>query len=308
MIAAIPFFEMRMVDEGIRVTFDTLRFVIPTFGVPIDPWATLVCLGVLLGLEVSRHRAMKMGFEPREIVDGVVFTVLVGFFFAHVITVVGYYPERLRTEGIWAILKVWEGFSSTGGFLGGIGAIWIFYTWIRPHDVMRFADLIAYGYPVGWLFGRAGCAVVHDHVGVETTFPLAMRFPANHFAAGVRHELGFYEFVLMIPMIAFFWWLGRKDRPPGTFMGLFFVLYSPIRFGLDFLRQTDLEHHDVRWAGLTAAQYGMVALFAFGAWLMWRAHARRDFQPWPLDGSADQEARSQAGTLGTPAPTETADA
>ncbi len=303
MIAAIPFYELRMLPEGVRVILGSWQTVVPTFGIPIDPWATLVCLGVLLGMEVSRARAIRMGLDTRDIVDGIVFTVLLGFVGAHVLTVVAYYPERLKTDGIWALLRVWQGFSSTGGFLGGIAALLIFYKWVgywylgwkEPRDVMRFADLIAYGFPIGWLFGRAGCAVVHDHIGSITTWPIGVNFPTGSVATGVRHELGLYEMVLTLPMMALFYQLGKKDRPPGFFLGLFFVLYAPMRFGLDFLRNNDLENHDARYAGMTPAQYGMFLLLAFGLWLVFRP--RPDFHPWALDFAPDQGRRA----LGLPA-------
>lgn len=326
MIAAIPFWELRMVTEGVRVVFGGTNFVIPTFGIPVDPWATLVCLGVLLGLEVARARAIRMGLEVKDIVDGVVFTVLVGFFFAHVITVVGYYPGRLIgqppgtdapdalgwsdvvrevsadptrifTESIPAILRVWEGFSSTGGFIGGVLGIWIFYRYVRPRDLWRFADLIAYGFPLGWFFGRLGCGVVHDHVGSKTDFFLGMDFPMGYGdVGGVRHELGFYEMLLTIPVGIWFWYLGRKDQPPGTFLGLYFVTYAPIRFGLDFLRNSDLGHQDARYFGLTPAQYGVLVMLVFGGWILWRRP--RDFHPWALDGQPDQAARAEGAAVG----------
>lgn len=290
LLSAILFWEMRMVDEGVRMTLGESQWVLPTFGLPVDPWAFLVVLGVLLGLEVSRARGIRMGLEVRDVVDGITFTVLFGFFMAHVITVVAYKPERLAEEGIWSILKVWEGFSSTGGFIGGLMGIWMFYTYIRPHPVMRMADLIAFGFPVGWLFGRMGCAVVHDHIGRPTDFAMGMEFPPTHYAAGIRHELGFYEMLWCIPVLALFLWLGKEDRPPGTFLGLFFVLYAPVRFGLDFLRNADLEYADARYFGLTPAQYGVVAMGLLGVWLLWQRD--KDFKPWAMDGQPNQGERA----------------
>lgn len=293
LLAAIPYFELavRNVD-------------IPGVGaVPIDPWATLVCIGFVVGLEVARHRAIKLGLEVRDVVDSAVFVVLSGFFVGHVVTVVGYYPERLREDGIWAILKVWEGFSSFGGFLGAaLGAV-LFFRVIRRRPFWRYGDLLAYGFPFGWLFGRIGCGVVHDHVGKKTSFPLAMDFdrgfwgtgdPAR-WADGVRHELGLYEAAFMLVFVAVWIALGRRDRVPGFFTGLFAVAYAPIRFFLDFLRNTDLSHQDARWLGLTPAQYGCVLMFAGGVYLL----ATRDwkgFRPWPMDGSPDQGGKVALGS------------
>lgn len=287
MIAAIPFFQLRVYEVDI-----------PGVGtLPIDPWATLVCIGFVVGLEMARYRAIKLGLDVRDIVDGAVFTVLMGFGIAHIVTVLFYFPERLTEDGIWSILRVWEGFSSTGGFLGAVIGAALFYKVIRKRDALRHADVICYGFPFGWFFGRLGCAVVHDHIGAETTFPLAMQFPDTHFAAGLRHELGLYEAVYMIPVMAAFWWLGRRDRPPGFFLALFAVAYAPIRFVLDFLRNSDLSAHDLRYVGLTPAQYGMVALLAAGLGLLWWLRGR-PFEPHPMDGSRPEPAPAPGEAVG----------
>ena len=131
--AAIPFFELRVYD-----------LTLPGIGnIPIDPWATLVCIGFVVGLEIARWRAIRLGLDVRDIVDGAVFTVLCGFAVAHVVTVLFYFPERLSEEGILAILKVWEGFSSTGGFIGAVLGAWIFYRFVRKRPALRHADVTA---------------------------------------------------------------------------------------------------------------------------------------------------------------------
>lgn len=287
MIAAIPFFEL-----GVY----TLE--IPGVGpLPIDPWATLVCIGFVVGLEVARWRGIRLRLDTRDVVDGAVFIVGMGFVVAHLVTVMFYFPERMRTaeplwglmdpggNGIWSLLRIWEGFSSTGGFIGAVLGAWLFYKVVRPREAMRHADVIAFGFPFGWFFGRLGCASVHDHIGARTDFFLGMEFPVTHYAAGVRHELGLYEALLMIPVMALFAWLGQRDRVPGFFLALFVLLYAPMRFGLDFLRNVDLSNQDARYAGLTPAQYGMVVMFVAGAWLMW-SRDWKGFQPLPL-GAAD---------------------
>jgi phosphatidylglycerol:prolipoprotein diacylglycerol transferase len=277
MLAAIPYFELGVYN-----------LAVPGLGtLPIDPWATLVCLGFVFGLEVARHRAIRLGLEVKDIVDGAVFIVLSGFFVAHIFTVVFYFPERmLDAEGAFSlykafdaiILKVWQGFASTGGFVGAILGAMVFYNWVRPVGAWRHADIICYGFPFGWFFGRMGCGVVHDHIGSETAFPLGMDFDhgfsiwsaGDPYVTGVRHELGLYEMAYMVPVCLLFWWLGREDRKPGFFLGMFAVTYAPIRFVLDFLRNADLGHQDARYFGLTPAQYGMVGMLMAGGILLWR--------------------------------------
>jgi len=220
------------------------------------------------------------------VVDGAIVIVVTGFLVGHVFTVLAYHPERLKTEGIMAILRFWTGFSSMGGFVGAVLGAWVFYGWVRPRDAWRHADAIVFGFPFGWFFGRVGCGVVHDHIGSLTTFPLAMYFPRNHYAHGIRHELGLYEAAGTLVIAAIFFWLGRKDRAPGFFLGLFGVLYAPLRFGLDFLRNTDLgvNASDARYLGLTPGHYGSLLMFVVSvAVLVWAS--RREHTPHPLDGS-----------------------
>lgn len=292
MFAAIQYFSLGVYN-----------LQVPGLGtLPIDPWFTLVCIGFVVGLEVARARGMKLGMDVRDIVDGAVFIVLSGFVMGHIVTVLAYHPERLQEQGIWALLKVWEGFSSYGGFLGAILGAIAFYGYLRPRPGLRYGDVIMYGFPFGWIFGRLGCFTVHDHIGRETTFFLGMWFPEHTVRlsngewapAAVRHELGLYEAIFTVGIAAVFWYLGRKDRPPGFFMAVWCVLYGPVRFLFEFLRNTDLFYQDNRYLGLTPAHYASLALFGLGLWMFWRMDFKA-FKPWPLDGQPDQAERAEHG-------------
>ncbi len=298
MFAAIPFFNLGVYD-----------LEVPLLGtIPIDPWFTLVCIGFVVGLEMARHRGLRLGLDVRDIVDGAVFIVLMGFFIGHVFTVVAYYPERLAEDGIWAILRVWEGFSSMGGFLGAVIGAVVFYGWVRPRDAWRHTDVITYGFPFGWLFGRIGCFTVHDHVGAETSFFLGMHFPAGTLrlldgevaSASVRHELGLYEAIYTLIIAVTFYVVGRKDRPPGFFLALYALMYAPVRFALDFLRNTDLYYQDSRYLGLTPGHYSAIVMFVAGLFL-WSRLDFKGFAPWPMDGEPNQAERAHAAREGVDA-------
>lgn len=146
--------------------------------VPIDPWGLLVTIGFVLGLEVARARGIEKGLDVRDVVDGVVFTVLAGFVVGHLVHVLAYHPEKYEKDGIASLYRVWEGFSSFGGFLGALLGNVLFYRVIRKRSWLAHADVVMFAFPFAWIFGRAGCAIVHDHIGRPTTFPLAVNFDA----------------------------------------------------------------------------------------------------------------------------------
>lgn len=73
----------------------------------------------------------------------------------------------------------------------------------------------------------------------------------------VAHEMGFYEAIWSLGMFVIFWFLDKRPRTPGLYAAALGLAYGPVRFALDFARP---ETTDVRYLGLTPAQYGFALL------------------------------------------------
>ena len=243
--------------------------------IPIDPWATLTCIGFVVGLEVARARGIKLGLDTRDVVDGAVFIVAMGFLFGHLVHVIAYNPHLMEKDGAFdlataavALAKVWAGFSSNGGFLGAIVGTIAWFTWIRPRAFWIHADNGMYCFPFGYVFGRLGCFSVHDHIGVTVEdAPFFLKWMALDFPEplGPRLDMGGVEALWMAIIAATFFVVNRKVKGyHGKFMVLWCLMYSPVRFGLDFLRAQDIQAADVRWLGLTPAQFGSLLMFTAG--------------------------------------------
>ncbi len=261
----------------------------------LDSWALLVSIGFVVGLEVARARGLRQGLAVRDVVDSAVFVVGMGFVVGHLVHVLAYNPHQLDEQGIMALLRIWAGFSSTGGFIGAVlGCVLMFIAfprWFGPLDARMeaagttgphrravawlarkrafwpHADALMFGFPFAWTFGRLGCFSAHDHVGRASDFFLAVDFPVQYYG-GPRHDLGLYEALWTAVIAATFYALRKKPVKPGFFTGVWCALYFPARFGFDFLRNADLSGADVRWAGLTPAQWGALLLFGAGLWVV----------------------------------------
>ena len=103
--------------------------------------------------------------------------------------------------------------------------------------------------------------------GASTSW-LAVRFPEGPPWNGPRFDLGLLETLLCIAIGIGFLALDRAkpqaQRPAGFFFALFFALYGPGRFALDFLRVGE-----ARYVGLTPAQWLMAgATLAAAGWLL----------------------------------------
>jgi phosphatidylglycerol---prolipoprotein diacylglyceryl transferase len=173
------------------------------------------------------------------------------------------HPESLNENGPVVLLQLRHGISSFGGFLGAVIGLTIYFALVGK-NWLTDADILVQGLVVGWIFGRLGCTIVHDHVGAPTSFFLGFRYPS-----GTHHDLGFYEFlatlVLILPAMLM---LHRKRRQPGVYVVTACLLYAPIRFLLDFLRIGESRYWD-----LTSAQFCSIGLFAATLWLSGRVRS-----------------------------------
>ncbi len=262
--------------------------LIPSFELPslhlgpvhIQSFGVLTALGVLTAVWLSGRAARQLGKDPQVIVDFSVVGILAGVLVGHLVHVGFYHPEEGREalgligrclsgggcSGVGEAFKVWEGLSSMGGLVGGILAAAV---WFRHKKIpfAHYSDAFALGIAPGWGVARVGCFTVHDHPGVRSDFFLAVEMN------GVpRHDLGLYEAVLLFALAALLWTLHRRDLLRGRLLPLLAVLYGAARFLLDFLRARpgDVRYADGRLFGLTAAQYIVIALVAYGAWRLSR--------------------------------------
>jgi phosphatidylglycerol:prolipoprotein diacylglycerol transferase len=251
----IPYFEQPRLSLG--------PLTIHAFGV-------LVAIAVLVGHRVFRARALQTGIDPRGGERLLTYVLVGGFIGAHLVDRLVYFPGETLSDP-WSILRVWDGLSSFGGFLGAVlGAIICIRREPPGFPTWKYLDAVAYCFVFGWIFGRLGCFVAFDHPGSESRFFLAM--VDKH---GVpRHNLGLDEAIFTMALALVFYLLARRPRYPGFFLGLLPLLYAPFRFAADFLRV-----RDVRYGGLTPGQWGTMALLLLGVAILVMARRRAGTAP-----------------------------
>jgi phosphatidylglycerol:prolipoprotein diacylglycerol transferase len=262
-------------------------------GLPIHLFGLLVAIGVILGDRIVVREAAKRGLDPQDVRYLNARMVIGGFIMAHLVSVIFYFPERIK-ENPLILVYFWSGLSSFGGFLG---AFLTFLYLNRKAKIPRlaYADAVSLGLAVGWIFGRMGCTTAHDHPGRLTNFFLAVRYPE-----GTRHDLGFYELLFTLVLTLVLFRFARKPRPAGHLIGLAALLYAPVRFGLDFLRATDFGRPDERYAGLTPAQWACIATFGLAIHLLRRKTEVLEFTGPPAP-EPEEKPRAKAKAKAKPA-------
>jgi phosphatidylglycerol:prolipoprotein diacylglycerol transferase len=239
-----------------------------TFG-PIKTFGVLLFIGIVFASWMSRKYCQRNGLDDATMEWLGVRLIVWGLIGAVALDILFYdFPRFL--EHPWTVVKA-LGISSYGAIVGSAVAFF-YYTGKKKLDRRQWGDAASWGVAGGWLFGRLGCALAHDHLGVKTDSPLGvnvppMRYGFEHVNHVIRaYDLGLFEFVLWIPLLLMVVLLERrKNRRPGMILGTLAVAYSIPRFLFEFLR---LDRSDPRHGGLTFAQWASIAAFAIGLQLL----------------------------------------
>jgi phosphatidylglycerol:prolipoprotein diacylglycerol transferase len=257
--------------------------------VPLHPFGILVATGVLAGTAVTTRRARTLGYDLVKLNSFVTWMLVTAFVLSHMLDQVFYHWDELKKDPV-SFITLWTGLSSFGGFIGALVGIVLWKYLViegglprvcaKPHPILPFADLVLSVFPLGWMFGRAGCASVHDHLGANAppgTW-IAVESPTgardeivNHLGPielthghHLRFDLGLLELMFTIVLTACFALTWRRRLPVGTYVVASALAYAPVRFAMDFLRIPENEGGDTRYWGLTPAQYGCMLLFVYG--------------------------------------------
>jgi phosphatidylglycerol:prolipoprotein diacylglycerol transferase len=266
----IPFIKLPEIPLSFLEHIPLLdRLVDPAHPPSIKPFGTLVALGVYIGSVVAVRHARERNLDEKKMNEFIFWVVAAGFVGGHVLDAVFYHPGRVARDPLY-LLRLWDGLSSFGGFIGALSGA-IAWRISRAQPILPFCEVVNSAFPLAWVFGRAGCASVHDHPGRLSEAWFAVRWPQGSGFVG-RYDLGLYECLLTIPLAVAFaiLWRRKTDRPLGFYTGIMCVAYAPVRFALDFLRENEgsITGGDPRYGGLTPAQWACLGLLALGLYFL----------------------------------------
>ena len=255
-------------------------FDAPSVG-PITTFGVLVVLGMMFAVPAGVRHAARLGLDVERARRMATYCGIGGLLGAHYVDLFFYQPGWWeQSDAVWRFVNPFAGISSYGGLVGGTIGFFVFTRRERGAKRLRYADAAALAVVVFLTFGRAGCASVHDHVGVATDFALAVDFPADNPAGvvGPHHDLGLYEFALfalvLLPLSAI---VLRRPRRAGLYLGIVSIVYAVPRFFFDTLRR---EIDNPRYAGLTPAQWCCIATVAIGVYLLVRSRGEPEPEPY----------------------------
>src|SRR5690348_13742241 len=201
-----------------------------------------------------------------------------------------------------SLFRVWEGgMSFHGGLLGVLLAV---FWWTRRNKLVFFdvVDFVAPIVPIGLGLGRLGNFIGGELWGRHTDLPWGMIFPraldaldktrdelhqmyfAGQLNNEARHPSQLYEFCLEgVVLFVVLWFYSRKPRPRYAVSGLFALLYGLFRFGVEFVREPDVQLGFIAFDWLTMGQILSLPLIVIGIALLWMSRSAPTLLPPAAD-------------------------
>jgi len=243
-------------------------FFVPTYGL-------LVAGAFLAALAVTNRLARRAGLDAEAVLNLGIYCALAGIAGAKLLMFLLEVPYYVRNPG--QILSV-STLQAGGIFYGGLIAALITAVWYlrrKALPLLPTADAFAPGLALGHAIGRLGCFAAGCCWGVETRLPWAVTFhnPRANELVGVPlgvplHPTQLYESISEAIIFAFLYRRYGKPHQPGAIIGLYLLLYSTVRFLVEFIRAHDQPNP---FDGpLSTSQWIALGLIALVVIVWWR--------------------------------------
>jgi phosphatidylglycerol:prolipoprotein diacylglycerol transferase len=208
---------------------------------PINTYGVFLALAFLCAILITVKLAARDGLPRERIYDLCLWMLLSSLIGSKILM---FFTEPEYRDHPLQLLSL-DFLRSGGVFYGGlIGAILTGYFLMRRYQLpwWKTADACAPGIAIGNFFGRQGCFAAGCCWGKPTSLPWGVKFTElGHEITGVPtdaylHPTQLYESFAMLAVFFFLLWLHKHRRFNGQVILFYALLYSAIRFAIEFLR------------------------------------------------------------------------
>ena len=208
---------------------------------PINTYGVFLALAFLCAILIAVKLAARDGLPKEKIYDlclWMLLASLVGSKLLMLFTEPEYRDHPLQLISL-------DFLRSGGVFYGGfIAAVLTGYFLMKRYNLpwWKTADACAPGIAIGSFFGRQGCFAAGCCWGKPTNLPWGVKFTElGHQITGVPtdsylHPTQLYESFAMFAVFLFLLWLHKRKRFSGQVILAYALLYSIIRFAIEFVR------------------------------------------------------------------------
>lgn len=228
-----------------------------SFGpVTLHSYGLLIAIGILVAYKVAIRRAAAGQVQLSDVSSLAIWCLLGGFAGAKLLFWITQANAILHDPA--QLLNVAEGFVVYGGILGGILAGYL-YCKRNKLNFLQHLDLFAPSLALAQGFGRIGCLLAGCCYGEETSHWFGITFHGSELAPNdvKLYPTQIIESLLNFAIFFFLIHVAKKKPPQGRIAGLYLILYSLGRFGIEFVRGDIIRG---QWGMLATSQWIALAV------------------------------------------------
>ena len=208
---------------------------------PINTYGVFLAIAFLAGILITVKLGERDGLPRERIYDLCLWMLLASLIGSKILMLFTEPEYRNNPLGLLSL----DFLRSGGVFYGGLlGAVVAGYFLMKRYKLpwWKTADACAPGIAIGNFFGRQGCFAAGCCWGEPTSLPWGVKFTElGHDITGVPidnylHPTQLYESFAMLLVFLFLLWLHKRKRFDGQVLLVYALLYSIIRFAIEFVR------------------------------------------------------------------------
>tara|TARA_Y100000310_G_scaffold341639_1_gene441449 strand:- start:1030 stop:1785 length:756 start_codon:yes stop_codon:yes gene_type:complete len=191
-------------------------------------------------LFLKKYKGAKEFFKGEDHPETLLMYLIIGVILGARLFMMLFYNPSFYFSNPAEILKIWNGgLSFHGGIFGAAIGGWLFIRRYKKYNYsfLRLADLLSIPAALGLAFGRIANFINGELYGRVTDVPWAFKFPN---VEGFRHPSQLYasakNFLIFFVLMVY----DKRKHKPGRTFSVFLILYSVLRFGVEFLREPEI--------------------------------------------------------------------
>lgn len=232
---------------------------------PVRAYGLILSLSIILATGVAYYLAKQDGRWHQYIVDMGIYGGISGIIGARLWDVF-FFDWHYYSHHLDEIFNVWQGgMAIQGGIVFGVGAGMI-YAWRHKIDILALADIVIPALVLGQAIGRCANLLNGDAFGAPTGTGFGIIYPETTLAYRTYGDQPLWPAEVwegQLDVVIFALLLIYRSFPhaKGQALALYVMLYSAVRFGLEFLRG---DYASPVFMQFTSAQTTSIAAFVLG--------------------------------------------
>jgi len=246
-------------------------------------YGIIIATAIMISLWLAMRQSKEFNIKEDDLVDMFLVALPVSIIFARLFYVV-FKWENYKYD-LLGIFRIWEGgLAIYGAIIGAILSVY-FFSRKRKIDMLDLCDFACVYLPLSQAIGRWGNFTNQELYGTYTDLPWGMT--GSIIGKDPVHPTFLYESILNIIIFVILLKFRKNRKAKGTVLASYLMLYSFVRFLMEFIRTDDFGTGNIRYNQVVA-----VLVFA-GAFAWFVYLTKRDEKAKLEAGNAEIETNDE---------------